>query len=53
MKKYSATMGRLGLGLLGLEVEAFGSGALLAINSSLALGNDGFGPKRLAERLIA
>jgi hypothetical protein len=28
--EYSATMGRLGLGLLGLEVEALGLGALLA-----------------------
>ena len=28
--EYSATMGRLGLSLLGLEVEALGSGALLA-----------------------
>ena len=28
--EYSATTGRLGLGLLGLEVEALGSGALLA-----------------------
>jgi len=28
--EYSATMGRLGLGLLGLEGEALGSGALLA-----------------------
>ena len=30
MKEYSATTGRLGLGLLGLEGEALGSGALLA-----------------------
>ncbi len=30
VKEYSATTGRLGLGLLGLEVEALGSGALLA-----------------------
>jgi hypothetical protein len=58
--EYSATTGRLGLGRLGLEVEALGLGALLArdrvtttINSSLALGDDGFGPKRLAERSIA
>jgi len=28
--EYSATTGRLGLALLGLEVEALGSGALLA-----------------------
>ena len=28
--EYSATTGRLGLSLLGLEVEALGSGALLA-----------------------
>jgi hypothetical protein len=28
--EYSATTGRLGLGLLGLEVEALGLGALLA-----------------------
>jgi hypothetical protein len=28
--EYSATTGRLGLGLLGPEVEALGSGALLA-----------------------
>ncbi len=28
--EYSATTGRLGLGLLGLEGEALGSGALLA-----------------------
>jgi len=28
--EYSATMGRLGLGLLGLESEALGLGALLA-----------------------
>ena len=28
--EYSATAGRLGLSLLGLEVEALGSGALLA-----------------------
>jgi len=28
--KHSATMGRLGLGLLGLEGEVFGSSALLA-----------------------
>ena len=28
--EYSATTGRLGLGLLGLEVEALGSSALLA-----------------------
>jgi hypothetical protein len=49
--EYSATTGRLGLGLRGLEGEALGLGALLA-RSSLALGNDGFGPKRLAERSI-
>ena len=30
MKEYSAIMGRLGLGLLGLEGEALGLGALLA-----------------------
>ena len=30
--EYSATKGRLGLGLLGLEGEALGSGALLARN---------------------
>ena len=30
MKEYSAITGRLGLGLLGLEGEALGSGALLA-----------------------
>ncbi len=30
MKEYSATTSRLGLGLLGLEVKALGSGALLA-----------------------
>jgi len=30
--EYSATTGRLGLGLLGLEVEALGLGALLARN---------------------
>ena len=38
--EYSATMGRLGLSLLGLEVEALGSGALLARdhNNQLFLG---------------
>jgi hypothetical protein len=55
--EYSATTGRLGLSLLGLEVEALGSGALwhatTTINSSLALGDDGFGPKRLATSSIA
>ncbi len=55
--EYSATTGRLGLSLLGLEGESLGSGALphatTTINSSLALGDNGFGPKRLAERLIA
>ena len=30
MKEYSAITGRLGLGLLGLEGEALGSGVLLA-----------------------
>jgi hypothetical protein len=30
VKEYSATMGRPGLGLLGLEVEALGFSALLA-----------------------
>jgi hypothetical protein len=30
VKEYSATTGRLGLGLLGLEVEALGLGAFLA-----------------------
>ena len=56
--EYSATMGRLGLSLLlGLGVEALGSGALLARNHDnqlfLGLGDDGFGPKRLAKRSIA
>jgi hypothetical protein len=38
--EYSATMGRLGLSLLGLEVEALGLGALLARdhNNQLFLG---------------
>ena len=35
--KYSATTGRLGLGLLGLEGEAFGLGALLARNRNNSL----------------
>jgi hypothetical protein len=55
--EYSATTGRLGLSLLGLEGESLGSGALrhatTTINSSLALGDNGFRPKRLAERSIA
>ena len=55
--EYSATTSRLGLSLLGLEVEALGSGALLARNHDnqlfLGLGDDGFGPKRLAKRSIA
>ncbi len=40
VKEYSATMGRLGLGLLGLEVEALGLSALLARyrNNQLFLG---------------
>ena len=40
VKEYSATMGRLGLGLLGLEVEALGLSALLACdrNNQLFLG---------------
>jgi hypothetical protein len=53
----TATAGRLSLGLLGLEGDALGSSALLAraatINSSLALGDNGFGPKRLAKRSTA
>ena len=56
MNEYSATTGRLGLGLVGLEGDALGSGALFACDrdnqSSLALGNDGFRPKRLAENSI-
>ena len=38
--EYSATTGRLGLGLLGLEVEALGLGSLLARdhNNQLFLG---------------
>jgi len=55
--EYRATRGRLGLGLLGLEGESLGSSALrhatTPINSSLALGDDGFGPKRLTECSIA
>jgi hypothetical protein len=43
--EYSATTGRLGLSLLGLEGESLGSGALrhatATINSSLALGDKG------------
>ncbi len=35
--EYSATTGRLGLGLLGLEVEALGSGALQARNHDYQL----------------
>jgi hypothetical protein len=54
--EYSATMGRLGLGLLGLEGEALGSCALLAHNHDnqlfFGLGDDEFGPKQLAERSI-
>ena len=40
VKEYSGTMGRLGLGLLGLEVEALGLSALLARdrNNQLFLG---------------
>ena len=32
LKEYTATTGRLGLGLVGLEGDALGSGALLACN---------------------
>jgi len=50
-------MGRLGLGLLGLEGEVFGSSALLACDCIedlfLGLGRQRFGPKQLAERSIA
>jgi len=56
--EYCATTGRLSLGLVGLEGDALGSSALswhatATINSSLALGDDGFGPKWLAECSIA
>jgi hypothetical protein len=50
-------MGRLGLGLLGLEGEVFGSSALLARDCIedlfLGLGRRRFGPKQLAEHSIA
>ncbi len=56
LMEYSATTSRLGLSLLGLEGESLGSGALwhatTTINSSLALDDDGFGPKWLAEHSI-
>jgi hypothetical protein len=55
--EHSGTTGRLGLGLLGLEGEVFSSSALLARDhvedSSLASGDNGFGPSRLAERSLA
>jgi hypothetical protein len=55
--EHSETMGRLGLGLLGLEGKVFSSSALLARNLAealfLGLGDDGFGPRRLAKRLLA
>jgi hypothetical protein len=55
--EHSATSGRLGLGLFGLEGEVFGSSDLLARDrlrtSSVASGNDGFAPRRLAKRSLA
>jgi hypothetical protein len=55
--EYSATMGRLGISLLGLEGEALGSGALLARDHDnqlfLGLGRQRVGPKLLAKRSIA
>ena len=55
--EYSATTGRLGLGLLGLEVEALGSGALLARDHGnqlfLGFGRRRVRAERLAKRSIA
>ncbi len=53
MNEYSTTMDRLRLGLVGLEGDALGLGALFAHDRNnqlfLGLGNDGFRPKGLAE----
>ena len=55
--EYSATTGRLGLGLLGLEVKALGLGALLARDRHnqlfLGLGRQRVDPKWFDERSIA
>ena len=57
LMEYSATAGRLGLGLLGLEVEALGSGALLARDHGnqlfLGFGRRRVRAERLAKRSIA
>ncbi len=57
LMEYSATTGRLGLGLLGLEGEALGLvlswHGTATINSSWALGDNRFGPIRLAKRSTA
>ena len=55
--EHSATAGRLGLGLLGLEGKVFGSSALLACDCIedlfLGLRRRQFGPRRLAKHLLA
>ena len=51
--KHSATTGRLGLGLLGLEGKVFGWHATSLRTSSLASSDNGFRPRRLAEGSLA
>jgi hypothetical protein len=55
--EYGTTMGRLGLGLLALRAKPWVRvhywHATTTINSSLALGDDRFGPKGLTECSIA